>query len=45
MAVQHRVKSVADLMRREPSPVEAHLISRAWAPRIPFRSETRPRSN
>ena len=38
-------RSVADMMRKHPSPVEALLIKPAWAPRSVLKGEGRARPN
>jgi hypothetical protein len=45
MSGQHQFSSVAAMMRKQPSPAEAHLIKPAWSPRIASRTEGRPRAN
>ena len=41
MTGQHRFQSVADMMRKQPSPAEVHLITPAWSPKSVLRSEWR----
>ena len=41
MIERHPFKSVADMMRKQPSPAEAHLITPAWSSKSVLRSEWR----
>jgi hypothetical protein len=45
MTVQQLFPSVADMMRKQASPAEAHLITRAWSPPKVVRDEGPARSN
>jgi hypothetical protein len=45
MIGRHDTPSVADMMRKHPTPAEAHLITPAWSPRSVLRNEGRARPN
>ncbi len=45
MTGQHPFQSVADMMRKQPSPAEAHLITPGWSRPGLLKNEGRARPN